>query len=214
MHDDEYWSVVRHLRLQIADMLDTLTPDEWDAASLCAGWRVRDVAGHLCLVPTITTWELVATTPRARFNPNRVNTVLAIRYGSRAPEHISARLRENAAGRRTAKVLDTRDCLFDLIVHSQDIAVPLHRRFDVPAAYCRAGLERVWAMGWPFHARRRLAGLTLAATDTEWRVGTGPLVTGPAIALLLLLTGRIVPATDALQGPGLAALTPTAPTPP
>ena len=62
----------------------------------------------------------------------------------------------------------------------------------------RAGVDRV--VTWPIHARRRLAGLTLAATDTEWRVGAGPLVTGPAIALLLLLTGRIVPATDALQG--------------
>lgn len=28
-------------------VLDVLTPEEWDAASACAGWRVRDVVAHL-----------------------------------------------------------------------------------------------------------------------------------------------------------------------
>jgi uncharacterized protein (TIGR03083 family) len=209
MREDEYWSAVRTMRLRLADLLDTLSPADWDAPSLCAGWRVRDVAGHLSLVPTITTWELVAAAPRARFDPNRVNTVLATRYGSRGPAEIVVRIRDHAGDRRTAKALDTRNSLFDVIVHSQDIAVPLNRDFPVPAAYSRAGLERVWSMGWPFHARRRLAGVTLTATDTEWTVGAGPQVAGPALALLLLSTGRVRPALDSLHGPGLAALAQT-----
>jgi uncharacterized protein (TIGR03083 family) len=206
MLDDEYWSAVRTLRLGIADLLDTLEPAELDAPSLCHGWRVRDVAGHLSLVPTITAWEMMTVAPRARFNPNRINTVLATRYGSLPPARIVARLRDHAADRCTAKVLDTRNSLFDLVVHSQDLARPLDRDFPVPADYCRAGLDRVWEMGWPFHARRRLAGVTLTATDTEWTVGTGPQIAGPALALLLLSTGRCQAALDLLSGPGLVAL--------
>lgn len=206
MHEDEYWSAVRAMRLRLADLLDTLSPAEWDAPSLCRGWRIRDVAGHLSLVPTITTWELLAAAPRARFDPNRINTVLAIQYGSEATDEIVARLREHAANRRTAKALDTRNCLFDVIVHSQDIARPLNRDVPVPPEYCRAGLERVWAMGWPFRAKRNLAGVSLRATDIEWTAGTGPQIAGPALALLLLSTGRAQVARDSLRGPGLGTL--------
>jgi len=204
--DEEYWSSVRTIRLRIAGLLDSLTPAEWDAASLCEGWRVRDVAGHVALVPTVTTWQLLAATPRARFDLNRVNTLLAVRAGDAPPEQILRRLRQHAGDRTTARVLDTRDSLFDAIVHSQDIALPLGRRLDVPPESTRRGLQRVWEMGWPFRARRRLAGLTLTATDADWTVGAGPEVRGPALGLLLLLTGRTSSAADSLSGEGVASL--------
>ena len=204
--DKAYWAEVRTMRLRIADLLDSLRPEEWDAPSLCRGWRVRDVAGHLVVTPTVTTWQLVAAAPRARFDPNRVNTLFAVRAGSRRPEEIVARIREYAGERRTAKVLDPRNVLLDVIVHSQDIAIPLGRDLPVPPAPTREGLERVWEMGWPFNARRRLAGVTLRATDADWTVGAGPEISGPALALLLLLTGRRGAVEGSLHGPGVEAL--------
>ena len=204
--DEEYWTAVRTVRLDVADLLESLPAADWDAASLCRGWRVRDVAGHLATVPTITTWDLVSAGPRTGFNPHRMNTHLAIRHGSRRPEEILTHLRDHAGDRRTARVLDVRNGLFDVIVHSQDIALPLGRRFAVPAGYTRRGLQRVWDMGWPFHAARRLAGVRLTATDTDWTAGSGPEVTGPALSLLLLATGRISTALLTLEGPGLAAV--------
>jgi hypothetical protein len=66
-------------------------------------------------------------------------------------------------------------------------------------------------MGWPFNARRNLAGLTLRATDTDWAVGTGPEVAGDALSLLLLLTGRTTAVMDALHGPGVTPSTPDRP---
>jgi uncharacterized protein (TIGR03083 family) len=198
---DPYWSAVRATRLRIADLLEQLTPAEWEQESLCRGWRVRDVAGHIALVPTITTWDMVAVAPRARFSPDRINTVLARRNGSRGPADLLAAIRSHAGTRGTAKVLDTRNALFDVIVHGQDIAIPLDRQLPVPAEHSREGLRRVWTMGWPFHAERRLAGFTLRATDTDWAVGNGPEIAGPALALLLLSTGRTA-CLNALQGDG------------
>jgi uncharacterized protein (TIGR03083 family) len=200
MRDDDYWSAVRAMRLRVADLLASLSAAQWEAPSLCRGWRIRDVAGHLSLVPTITTWQMIAAAPRAGFNPHRINTRLARRYGSAAPDEIVARIREHAGSRHAAAVLDGRDALFDVIVHSQDIALPLGRECPVPPEFSRAGLDRVWAMGWPFHARRRLAGRTLRATDTDWTAGAGPDLSGPAVALLLLLTGRTAAAADSLRG--------------
>ncbi|MFF5185835.1 maleylpyruvate isomerase family mycothiol-dependent enzyme [Streptomyces sp. NPDC000345] len=200
-----YWTAVRAARLRVADLLEELTPSEWEQESLCRGWRVRDVAGHLALIPTVTTWDMVAVAPRARFSPDRVNTLLARRQGARDPADLVAAIRGHADSRRTAKVLDTRDALFDTIVHGQDIALPLARRLAVPADHSREALRRVWAMGWPFHARRRLAGFTLRATDTDWAAGAGPEIAGPALALLLLATGR--PAgLDTLRGDGVGRL--------
>ncbi|MFG2181659.1 maleylpyruvate isomerase family mycothiol-dependent enzyme [Streptomyces abikoensis] len=34
-------------RRELADILDGLTEDQWNAPSLCAGWRVREVAAHM-----------------------------------------------------------------------------------------------------------------------------------------------------------------------
>jgi len=209
--DETYWSAVRSVRLGVADLLESLPGADWDAPSLCRGWRVRDVAGHLALVPMLSTWDLVAAAPRAGLNPHRINTHLAIRSGSRDRETILGELRAHAGDQRTAKALDTRDSLFDVIVHSQDIAVPLGRDFAVPADYTARGLQRVWAMGWPFRARRRLGHVTLRATDSEWTVGTGPAIEGTAIELLLLLTGRTSAVVRRLHGPGVANLQLSAP---
>jgi uncharacterized protein (TIGR03083 family) len=193
MQDAEYWSAVRVMRLRVADLLESLTPAQWDAQSLCRDWRVRDVAGHVGVVPVITTWQMVAAAPRAGFNPHRINTLMARRHGSADPAQIVAKIREHAGSRNTAAALNPRDALFDVVVHSQDIALAVGRDCPVPPAYSRAGLDRVWAMGWPFHARRKLAGHALRATDADWTVGSGPEISGTALDLLLLLTGRESP---------------------
>lgn len=207
MTDEQaYWAAVRTVRLGVADLLDSLTPAEWDAPSPCRGWRVRDVAGHLSVVPTVTTRSMMRAGPRAGFNPNRINTVLALRHGSLPRGQVVGAIREHAGDRHTARVLNPHNCLFDVIVHGQDIAIPLGREFAVPVAFSREGLERVWAMGWPFNARRRLAGLRLTATDADWSVGAGPEVAGTALSLLLLLTGRASTVVDSLDGPGVRAL--------
>jgi hypothetical protein len=90
----------------------------------------------------------------------------------------------------------------------QDIAIPLGRQRAMPLAAAHAGADRVWTMGWPFWARRRLRGFRLTASDVDWSVGEGPDVRGPIDALLLLLTGRTA-AFSRLTGDGVQRLTAT-----
>lgn len=204
--DDTYWAAVTSMRLQVADFLAELNLDDWDAASLCEQWRIRDVAGHLSCVPTITTWQLLAAAPRARFDMNTINTTIARRYGSAEPSTIVAWLRDHADSRRTAKVLDTRNSLFDIIVHSQDISIPLGRSFSIDPDLAAEGLRRVWSMGIPFRARKRFAGMAIQADDADLRLGSGREIRGPALALLLLATGRTDVALPQLSGDGLDTL--------
>jgi uncharacterized protein (TIGR03083 family) len=88
----------------------------------------------------------------------------------------------------------------DLVVHGQDVARPLGRRYvsspEVVAA-CLAYVATNRFLGAP----RRLAGVRLVSTDTGWTLGEGAELRGPDEDLLLVASGR--PAgLDALEGPG------------
>jgi hypothetical protein len=54
-------------------------------------------------------------------------------------------------------------------------------------------------------SKNRIAGLTLRATDADWRTGAGPEVSGPLLSLVLAMTGRAAALAD-LSGDGLATL--------
>jgi hypothetical protein len=75
----------------------------------------------------------------------------------------------------------------------------------MPPTAAAAAVARVWSMGWPWFPRRRLRGVTLVATDSDWRAGSGPAVTGTTADLLLYVTGR-GHVVSRLTGPGVASL--------
>ncbi len=133
-------------------------------------------------------------------------SVFSVRYAERPGVDLVSELREHAASRRLPKVTNVRNILFDVLVHGQDIAIPLEIPREMPKDAARAGIERVWTMGWPFGVKRDLKQFRYVATDVDWTAGDGPEVTGPVAALLLLLTGRRV-ALPRLTGQGLAELT-------
>src|SRR4051794_37157810 len=54
-------------------------------------------------------------------------------------------------------------------------------------------------------AKNRIVGLTLVASDAEWRHGEGPEVTGPIRSLVLAMTGRKAAIED-LSGRGAQTL--------
>ena len=69
----ETWDVVVAERTAMADLLDTLTPEQWDTATMCTGWRVRDVTAHLIEGATIPARKLVLTVLEYGF---RIDTML------------------------------------------------------------------------------------------------------------------------------------------
>jgi uncharacterized protein (TIGR03083 family) len=193
MDAEESWQVIAEQRRSLADLLSELTAEEWEAPSLCARWRVRDVAAHVAMAPQVPSLaSMLADGVRARGRFDRLNHDVAVRHAARPTGQIVAELRQHADSRRLPVVTNYRNILFDVLVHGQDIALPLGRRRPMPPDAARAGVERVWTMGWPFWARRRLRGFRLVATDVDWSAGAGAEVRGPSEALLLLLTGRDV----------------------
>ena len=99
-------------------------------------------------------------------------------------------MRAMVGGRRRPPGTTVADPLMDVLVHGQDIAVPLgiQRTMPIPAAVIAA--ERVWKMGFPFYARKRYPNVSFTATDADFSVGTGEEVRGPIQDILMTLSGR------------------------
>ena len=206
MDVEESWQVIERERRSLADLLETLTDDEWERPSLCVGWRVRDVAAHLTLAPQppgpgSMLWQGI----RARGSFHRLNHDAAVRHAQRPGADLVAELRAHARSRRLPLVTNYRNILFDVVVHGQDIAIPLGHPREIPADAATASATRVWTMGPPFWAKHRLRGFRFIATDTDWTAGTGTDIRGPIAGVLLVLTGRRA-GVPLLSGPGRSEL--------
>jgi uncharacterized protein (TIGR03083 family) len=205
MSRDEVWRAIDAERASLADLLDSLAEQEWEVPSLCAGWRVRDVAAHLTLAQMRPLPAVVAAV-RARGNFNRMVHDSAVRQARRLPVlQYAPRLRAMAGSRRKAPGVSHLEPLIDVLVHGQDIAIPLGRSRPMPVGTAAAAADRVWPSLFPWRAERKLNGFRLAATDCSWSAGDGLLVEGPIGAILLLLTGRQA-GLARLSGPGAREL--------
>lgn len=205
MERDEMWAVLDAERASLADLLATLSADEWAHPSLCAGWTVRDVAAHLALAPRITLGTALVEISRARGSFNRMVHDTAKRQAWRPTSELVGLMRAAIGSRRLAPGQKLKDALMDILVHGQDITVPLGRPRAMPPEAAVTSAEHLWRMGFPFRTRRRLAGYRLVATDVDWSAGDGAEVSGPIDALLPLLAGRTA-TLPRLTGAGVVAL--------
>jgi uncharacterized protein (TIGR03083 family) len=204
---DQLWPVIAAERRRVAALLDELAGDDWDHPSLCTGWTVRDVAAHLTL-QQVGARAAVAMMVAYRGDTDRA---IADRARQRArdwpPAKIIADIRGTAGARRHNFGVTHRETLIDVLVHAQDIAIPLGRPHPLPVEPAAAAATRLWTMRWPppFPARRVMERFRVTATDVAWSAGHGPPVQAPIAAILLLSAGRLA-ALPQLTGDGAAEL--------
>ncbi|MFI2473060.1 maleylpyruvate isomerase family mycothiol-dependent enzyme [Nocardia xishanensis] len=206
MTTEQIWRAVTAERATLAELLASLPEAALDHASLCADWRVRDVVAHVILSARPHLGSILVNLIRARGDLHRLIRDTAVRHAQRRTTgQLLAELRDIVDARIAAFGTTPADRLMDVLVHGQDIAVPLGIERTMPVAAARAGIQRVWEVGSPFHAREKFGGYRLVATDDEWAVGDGPVIEGSLTALLLLTTGREA-ALDRLAGDGVTRL--------
>ncbi|ADB34268.1 hypothetical protein Kfla_5254 [Kribbella flavida DSM 17836] len=207
MRTEEIWTYVEAERVSLAELLAGLTAEQWRTPSLCPGWSVQDVAAHVISSPQARVLPVVAGMVRARGDFNRFVFDEARRAGATySPGEILAQYDRYAGSRRRPVGTVPMDPLLDVLIHGQDIAVPLGIRRLMPPEAARAAADRIWVKSFPFKARRRFAGVRLVATDVDWSAGSGAELRGPIAALLQLLSGR-THVTPQLTGSGVSHLT-------
>jgi uncharacterized protein (TIGR03083 family) len=193
-------------RRRIADLIESLTPEQLDVPSLCGDWTVREVAGHLLAAVDVPTSAALGTLARSGFRLHRANARLARQVAARPVADLAGGLRRHATNPFRPPIVGFPGQLTDLQVHGQDMRRPLGLPHGLDLDRLRVSLDFLTggrAVG--FTPRRRLAGLRFTATDLDWSWGTGPLVTGPAEALMMVMTGRPLALSD-VDGPGVRTL--------
>jgi uncharacterized protein (TIGR03083 family) len=182
-----------------ADLLDTLTPEQWETQSMCDRWRVRDVAGHLVWRVGSSNRAFLASAAKAYFshlftpgwgvNPNRAIDVLSRKAAEAEPGELVRRIREIAADKAAGRGRHDLSELTEAVVHGYDLSHPLGLALPV-SHVATAAVARRGGLVAPAKIKKVLRVRTLVATDAGWRLGRGPELPGTAEGLVLFLFGR------------------------
>ncbi|MER8266124.1 maleylpyruvate isomerase family mycothiol-dependent enzyme [Streptomyces griseus] len=199
------WRMVHAERAALIEDLARLEPGQWETPSLCAGWTVHDVAAHLVDTALTTRIGFVVGLARARFDFDLQNARGVERERGASPQETLERLRRVASRTTTPPApLDTR--LVEEVVHGEDIrrAVGPVRSYPLEAVVRALRLQARTPESFG-GARETVATVRLTATDADLSIGEGPDATGPALSLLLAVSGRRQ-AVEELSGPGVGLL--------
>jgi uncharacterized protein (TIGR03083 family) len=202
---DTTWEAIRSERASLVDALAGLPDDAWDKPSLCPGWPVRAVVAHLVATAQMTPPKFFAKLAASGF---RFHTMSVKNIHGLTESHSNAELvalYRSRVGSRTAPPGPAPSWLGETIVHGEDIFRALGPCRDHPVEHVTAVAEFYAGSNLLIGTKNRIAGIRLRASDADWSHGTGPEATGPAIALVMAMTGRKA-ALDDLTGDGATDL--------
>jgi uncharacterized protein (TIGR03083 family) len=200
----DVWPVIEAERKGLAADLDGVDDAGWNTTSLCDGWTVRDVVAHLTAATKLSGPKFFGKLIASGFKFESVQAKgIASELGANPAEtlaHFKAQI--NSHGRPPGPV-DT--VLGEIIVHSEDIRRPLGIAHSYPTDALTRAAEFYAKSNLIIHGKSRVSGLTLRATDTDWSNGSGPLVSGAMLDLVMATAGRRA-AYDKLTGDGVETL--------
>lgn len=197
----DIWPTIHAERTALADDLSALISEQWATPSLCDEWTVHDVLAHLLSAAKMTPPKFFAKFAAAGFNFDKFTGKQVAAEGAGGPAATLAAFR--AAEDRTSSPPGPKETwLGEAFVHGEDIRRPLGMSRDYPLPDVARALGLYTRSNAIIGGKKRVAGLTLKANDTDFTSGSGPLVEGPVVSLLLVASGRQV-ALDELAGPGV-----------
>jgi uncharacterized protein (TIGR03083 family) len=200
--DATTWSHIHAGRAALADTIEVLTPEQWRTPSLCAGWSVGMMAAHLLSSAEQTPGHFLSGVLRGGFNRAMERDIRARK--DLTPQQIADRLRQRTTTTNKPPAPAVA-MLGEVVVHGEDLRRPLGLTAPTDVDAANACLAMYTKASFPVGGKKRIAGLRLVSTDTGWTYGDGPEVRGPAMSLLLAMTGR--PAgMDDLSGDGATQL--------
>jgi uncharacterized protein (TIGR03083 family) len=200
----DIWAVIHAERKALAADLRTLSDADWARTSLCARWTVRDVLAHMTSAAKLTPPAFLARLAGSGFSFDKVQEKgVAANRGDSPADTLAGFEAVQTSVKHPPGPADT--WLGETIVHSEDIRGPLGVKHAYPTEAVVRVADFYQGSNLLIGSKRRIAGLTLRATDTDWSHGTGPEVSGPILFLVLAMTGRKAALED-LDGEGVAAL--------
>jgi uncharacterized protein (TIGR03083 family) len=197
--------LARDERVDFADFLAGLSPQQWDSPTLCDRWRVRDVVAHTMSYEGMPIGALAKRFLKGRLQTDRINELAVAELADTPPEVLIDTIRRYAEPSGLGAGFGGRIALTDNMIHQQDIrrVLGIPRTIDPERLLVALDFAR-WAP--LIRGAWRARGVRLVATDVDWSLGRGADVRGPGEALLMVMAGR-PDALRELAGPGLPRLT-------
>lgn len=194
-------------RLEIADTLATLTPEQWATQSCCDDWTVLKVAAHLTQGWNYSLAHSMVAMVKARGDLGKVNSHCMAPLAAAGPDAIIKDLRDNAASDFKPPGMGFQAPLNDLVIHRRDMFLPLGIVYETPHELVVNSLAMATSRGMAkmVNSLTRLQGLRCVASDLDWTWGDGQEIAGPALPLAHALWGR-AQSLGELNGPGVELL--------
>jgi uncharacterized protein (TIGR03083 family) len=201
------FAAARDERAALADDLEGLTAAQWATPSLCDRWTVEETVAHLTAAASVGPWRWMRSVLGARFDFDLHNDRRLAEQRGATPAETLARFRA-ILDSTTSTWGPKQAWLGEVVVHAEDVRRPLGL-VRVPPVEVTTEVARFFASrDFTVAGKTVSAGLRLAATDgpfTTGETGDAPEVTGPTLALVMVMAGRAAHLDD-LDGPGLPTL--------
>lgn len=201
---ESIWPTIHAERQALADDLTGLSRQQWQTRSLSRDWSVHDVLAHLVAAAKMTPLKFFPGLAAVGFDFHKYMATLVSAEIAAGPESTLATFRAVRL-RTSSPPAPASTWLGEAFVHGEDIRRPLGIAHHYPPAAVTRVITYYSKLNALLGAKRRIAGVRLTATDTDFSLGSGPVVAGPAISLLLATAGRPVALED-LSGPGVQVL--------
>lgn len=198
------WTTIAAERGALAEDLAALPEEQWETPSLCEEWTVHDALAHMTSTAHTSAPGFVMGLARAGFAFEKFSRGNIERWRGDTPAETLQRFRD-VQHSRTHPPGPSTTWLGETIVHAEDIRRPLGIRHEYPLDAVRQVMDFYQGSNAIIGTKKRIAGVTLQATDTDWSHGSGPEVRGPLLSLLLAGSGRRA-ALDDLAGDGVGVL--------
>ena len=206
MTTDDLMPLIATHRRAFGDVLDGLSEADWDAPTLCSGWRVREVVAHMTMPFRLSAPQFLGEMVRSRGNFARMADRVARRDAQASSDTLLDRWRSNENNPWKPPGGGQKGALTHDVVHGLDVTIPLGLEHPVSEPALRVVLDNATSPKSLKHFGVDLTGVRLEADDLDWAYGEGEPLRGVARHLLMVLVDRRLP-TDLLSGTGSARYT-------
>jgi uncharacterized protein (TIGR03083 family) len=200
----DLWALAHAERAALAEDLSPLSAEQWRHRTLCGKWDVEEVVAHLTVAASLNQWAWLRSMLGARFRPEVHNRRRLAEHRGETPAATLDRFRAVITS-TTAPSIHIPAYLGEVVVHAQDIRRPLGLP-RTPSLEALTPVAEFFAQrNFAVPSRSRVADLQLRADDSRFSAGSGALVTGSTLALVMGMAGRSS-YVDELKGPGVQLL--------